>query len=139
MSFSTVSRSGVFTLTGNTPAPSSNIWVNGEKALTNGDFTFAATNIGLSNGANTFTIIATNNFGVVATNILMVSLPSSVAFQYDTNGNTLSDGTRYFVYDAENEFTNIYVTNQWMTQFGYDGLRRRRIERDFITGAAALG
>ena len=83
---SNVTRTGTFTVTGATPAPATNVTVNGVAAQTNGDFTFARTNIALANGNNTFTIIAHNTLGVSATNApLTVNLPASVTFQYDAN------------------------------------------------------
>ena len=130
---STIGRNNTFTLSGALPAPTLGVSVNGQPAQTNGDFTFARTNLSLTNGAgaNTFTIIATNAYGSKTTNVLTLTLPSSINFLSDSNGNLTSDGTRVFVYNGENQLTNVYVSNLWMTQFVYDGLGRRRIERDF--------
>ena len=128
---SNVTRSGTLTFAGATPAPATNITVNGQVALKYGDFTFAATNNTLSNGTNTFTTVATNLYGVAVTNILAVNLPATNTFQYDANGSLASDDTRFMVYDAENRLTNIYVTNLWKTEFVYDGFGRRRIVRDY--------
>jgi RHS repeat-associated protein len=131
---SNITRSGTFTETGATPAPATNITVNGVAALTYGDFTFARTNITLINGNNSFTNIAQNTNGVNATNILSVNLPTNVIVQYDANGNLTNDGTRVFSYDAENQLTNVFSTNLsnlWRVGFLYDGLNRRRIERDY--------
>jgi RHS repeat-associated protein len=126
-----VTRSGTFTLTGATPAPATNVTVNGQAAQTYGDFTFAATNNSLANGANTFTIIAQNAYGVTATNSLTLNLPSSVALNYDQNGNLTNDGVKSFAFDAENQLTNITLAGQWRSDFVYDGLNRRRIARDY--------
>jgi RHS repeat-associated protein len=52
-------------------------------------------------------------------------------YSYDLNGNLLSDGTRYFAYDDENQLTSVWMTNVWRSDFVYDGMLRRRIERDF--------
>jgi len=134
---STISRSSSFTLAGATPTIASNITVDGNPATTYGDLTFAKRDVALADGANSFTVVAENIYGVSATNAFTVNLPATVSFQYDTNGNLISDGTRSFVYDAENQLTNVYVTNQWMTQFAYDGLRRKRIERDFAWSGSA--
>ncbi|MGH7989584.1 MAG: RHS repeat-associated core domain-containing protein [Limisphaerales bacterium] len=129
--FENQSRSGTFTLSGATPAPVTNITVNGNAAQTYGDFTFASTNNTLTNGNNTFTIIAQNAYGTNATNILTVNLPSSVTLGFDANGNLTNDGTRSFAYDSENQLTNVFVAGQWQSSFVYDGLNRRRIERDY--------
>ena len=126
-----VTRTGTFTLNGATPAPASSVTVNGLAAQTYGDFTFAATNLALANGANTFTTIAQNVYGVLATNIPTVNLPSSVNLAFDNNGNLTNDGARTFTYDSENQLTNVFVTGQWRSDFIYDGLNRRRMERDY--------
>ena len=105
--------------------------VNGTVAQTNGDFTFAGTGNTLANGNNTFTIIARNMSNVTVTNSLTVNLPATVNFQYDANGNLTNDGTRWFYYDGENQLTNVSVSGQWQVSFVYDGLNRRRIERDY--------
>src|ERR1051325_7055200 len=60
-----------------------------------------------------------------------VNLPQSVNLQFDTNGNLTNDGTRFFVYDAENLLTNVYVPGAWKTEFVYDGFGRRRIAKDY--------
>jgi RHS repeat-associated protein len=126
-----VSRTGALTVTGATPVTATNLTVNGVKAQTYGDFTFAGgTNI-LTNGANSFTIVAQNPYGVEATSTENLTLSNSVNLQYDANGNLISDGLRSFQYDAENELTNVWVTGQWQVGFIYDGLRRRRITKNF--------
>jgi RHS repeat-associated protein len=124
-------RSGALTLTGATPAPASSVTVNGNPAQRYGDFTFAQTNLSLSNGGNTFTIVAHNTNGLTVTNPLSVNLPATNTFQYDANGNLTNDGTRTFAYDGENQLTNVFVAGQWRTDFLYDGLRRRRITREY--------
>jgi RHS repeat-associated protein len=52
-------------------------------------------------------------------------------YSYDQNGNLLSDGTRSFTYDDENQLTNVWVTNAWRSDFVYDGKMRRRIRREY--------
>ena len=132
-----ITRTGTFTLSGATPAPATTVTVNGQSAQTYGDFTFARTNLSLANGNNTFTNIAQNVYGVRATNTLTVNLPTSVSLAYDNNGNLTNDGTRSFAYDAENQLTNVTVAGSWRSDFVYDGLNRRRIERDFVWQAGA--
>jgi RHS repeat-associated protein len=117
------------------PTPAIGISVNGNPAQTYGDFTFAQTNNSLTSGTNTFTIIASNAYNLKVTNSLVVNLPTNVVFAVDGNGNLTSDGTRGFFYDAENELTNVTVTNAWKVEFAYDGLGRRRIERDYTWSA----
>jgi len=132
-----VTRSGTFTLSGATPAPATNITVNGQAAQTYGDFTFARTNLTLANGNNTFTNVAQNTYGVVVTNTFTVNLPSSVSLNSDGNGSLTNDGARTFGYDSENQLTNVMVAGQWQSSFVYDGLNRRRIARDYSWSGSA--
>ncbi len=124
-----VTRTGPLTLSGATPVPTSSVTVNSNAAQTYGDFTFAGVGNALTNGSNVFTVIAKNPYGVAATNILSLNLPTPVNFQYDGNGNLTNDGTRSFAYDAENQLTNVFASNAWRVGFVYDGLNRRRISR----------
>ncbi|HEV2208620.1 MAG TPA: RHS repeat-associated core domain-containing protein, partial [Verrucomicrobiae bacterium] len=89
------------------------------------------TNFIVTNGLNTYTTIAHNTYGTNATNVVSATLPSSVTLQWDLNGNLTNDGTRVFVCDGENRLVTNYVANTWKTEFVYDGLGRRRIERDY--------
>ncbi|MDB6065219.1 MAG: repeat protein, partial [Pedosphaera sp.] len=127
----TVTRAGTFTFSGATPAPASSLTVNGAAAQSYGDFTFAKDSLTLANGNNTFSVAAQNAYGVAASTNLTVNLPATVTMQYDLNGNLTGDGTRAFVYDAENQLTNVNVAGQWKTEFVYDGAGRRRIARDY--------
>ena len=126
-----ISRSGTLTVSGATPAPAVSVTVNGQLAQTNGDFTFACTNLSLLSGTNTFTIIAQNAYGVRLTNSAIYNLPSAISLAWDSNGNLTNDGTRSFAYSPENQLTNITVAGQWKVDFVPDGLGRRRIERDY--------
>jgi hypothetical protein len=56
-----ITRTGMLTVSGNTPAPASRVAVNGQPALAYADFTFASSNgFALTDGLNSFTNIATN-------------------------------------------------------------------------------
>ena len=48
-----------------------------------------------------------------------------------TNGNLTSDGTRNFGYDDENRLVSVWVANEWANSFFYDGLQRKRIEKQY--------
>ena len=100
------------------------------------DNTFAATNLALANGNNTFTAIGRDASGHVATNKVNVSV-SANAFVYDLNGNLLNDGQRYFTYDDENELTSVTVSNAWQSVYVYDGKLRRRIDREYTWNSGA--
>jgi RHS repeat-associated protein len=127
-----VTRNGAFTLIGATPAPATNITVNGKTAQIYGDFTFACPNLTLADGANMLTNIAVNVYGTKVTNIVTVNLPQKTTLGFDSNGNITNDGALSFAYDYENQLTNVVAPNQWRSDFIYDGLSRRRIERDYV-------
>lgn len=76
-------------------------------------------------------------YGRVDTNTVTTFLPESSSFFYDRNGNLLSDGTKGFEYDDENQLIRITATNSWKSEFSYDGLLRRRIKKEYTwTGSA---
>jgi YD repeat-containing protein len=126
-----VTRNGTSTLTGATPAPATNVTVNGQAAQIYGDFTFACPNLTLTSGINLFTNIAVNLYGTKVTNIVTVNLPQKVTVSYDRNSSITNDGALSFGYDSENQLTNITLAGGWKSDFVYDGLNRRRIERDY--------
>ena len=79
----------------------------------------------------TYTAVAQDSYGRVSTNTVNVSLSTNVTFQYDGNGNLTSDSWRSFTYNDENQLVQVLVTNQWMSQFSYDGKMRRRIRKEW--------
>ena len=103
------------------------------------DGTWARTNATLANGNNTFTAIANDTYGRWSTNSVTVNLPATNTYSYDLNGNLLSDGTRYFAYDDENQLISVTVSNVWRSEFVYDGLLRRRISREYRWNAGTSG
>jgi RHS repeat-associated protein len=123
----TANRSGTVTVAGTTTSPATNVTVNGETAIPYNDATFAKEGFSVTDGINTFTAIARDNYGRSDTNVSTSYLPSSVSFTYDSNGNLTSDGNRCFAYDDENQLVSVWVTNVWCSYFAYDGKMRRRI------------
>ncbi len=69
-------------------------------------------------------------------NAVVAALGQGQAFQYDANGNLLSDGTRTYEWDAENRLTAINIGAQ-RSQFAYDGLGRRVLITELNNGAVA--
>jgi RHS repeat-associated protein len=116
---------------GNTLATATSVKVNGQAAQIYNDLTFAGPGNVLANGLNAFTNIAQNSAGLTVTNKLSVNLPTNTTLAYDANGNLTNDGLKSLSFDVENELTNIAVAGQWQSGFVYDGLGRRRIERDY--------
>jgi RHS repeat-associated protein len=112
-----------------------NVTVNALSAAIYGDVTFASTNQPWVSGNNTFTAIAKNVYGRQDTSSLSVNLSGTNNYSYDLNGNLLTDGTRSFAYDDENQLISVWQTNVWRNDFVYDGKLRRRIERDYTWAA----
>ena len=119
---------GSITVMGTTTSTNSGVTVNGTSASTYGDATFAAAGLGLT---NSYTAVASDNYGRSATNTVAVNLATNVTFQYDANGNLTNDGLRNFAYDDENQLIQVWVTTNWMSQFSYDGKMRRRIRQEY--------
>ena len=140
---STISRSGTLTVAGTTTSPAAGVNVSGtgisgsQPAAIYADSTWALTNVTPANGQNTWNASATDANGRSSQASETVNLPSSAGFSYDANGNLLSDGTRSFAYDDENELTSVWVTNAWRSDFLYDGMLRRRIRREFAWSSGA--
>jgi RHS repeat-associated protein len=104
------------------------VTVNISNAVVYGDATFAATNMPFTTN---YTAVASDSLGRRSTNTVSVSIAANNAlFQYDGNGNLIYDGLRSFAYDDENQLIQVCVTNQWLSQFVYDGKMRRRIRQE---------
>jgi RHS repeat-associated protein len=128
----TVTRNGTMTVAGTTTCEATNVTVNTSNALQYADVTFASTNHTLSDGTNIFTAIGKDNLGRADTNIATVYLPATASFTFDSNGNLTYDGHKALEYDDENQLTRITATNQWKSEFSYDGKMRRRIRKEYI-------
>lgn len=125
-------RSGTLTVAGSTGSRATAVTVNSGSAILYSDFTFARTNMGLVSGSNTFTATATDSYGRTDSDTISVYLPAQISFTHDANGNLTGDGTRCFAYDDENQLTSVWVTNNWRSDFTYDGKMRRRIRREYV-------
>jgi len=138
----TATRTGTLTVSGTTSSGATSVTVGGN-GITNSaslflDYTFAAQGLTLVDGNNTFTAIGQDSLGRKDTNAVTVWLPATATFQYDANGNLLSDGKRGFVYDDENQLTRATVTNVWKTEFQYDGKMRLRIRKEYAWRSGAF-
>jgi RHS repeat-associated protein len=131
----TVTNGGPLTVSGSTTSVATNVTVNTSNAVLYADVSFASTNQPWVSGANTFTAIAKDVYGRRSTNSISVTLAGTNSYSYDLNGNLLTDGTRGFAYDDENQLISVYITNTWRNDFVYDGKMRRRIERDYTWNA----
>lgn len=127
-----ITRNSTLTAAGSLSATASSMTVNGQAAAVYKDQTFATTSgLTLTNGVNTFVYTAKDALRHPSTKTIVVTLPQSINCSYDDNGNLLSDGVRSFVYDDANRLTQMYVTNNWRTDFVYDGVSRKRIRKDY--------
>jgi RHS repeat-associated protein len=126
------------TVSGSTTTPATTVTVNGQAGTLFADNSFAQSGFVVTNGLNSFTAMAANTQGLCSTNTSVVTVNiTNSAYAYDLNGNLLTDGTRCFAYDDENELISVWATNVWRNDFVYDGKLRRRIERDFTWSGGA--
>jgi RHS repeat-associated protein len=95
------------------------------------DGAWARTNATLADGNNSYTATAYDTFGRTASDSVTLSLPATVNFSYDGNGNLTNDGRRVFEYDYENQLTNVYVASAWKSVFQYDAFGRRRVRKEY--------
>jgi len=121
---------------GHLSAPANSVTVNGQTADLYKDQTFAAI-VPIVDGANSFTNTAVDKLGRPSTVIITRTLPLSISFTNDDNGNLLSDGVRSFVYDDANRLREVYVTNSWRSVYICDGLSRRSKRMDYNWQASA--
>src|SRR6266699_2387651 len=119
----TGTRSGTLTVAGTTTSAATNLTVNSLAADRYADNTFSRTNLTLVNGNNTFTAVGKDSSGRSDTQSTTYNLPATNNFTYD--------GNRAFDYDDENQLTRVTVTNNWKSEFTYDGKMRRRIRKEF--------
>jgi RHS repeat-associated protein len=127
----TATNSGTLTVAGTTTIPATSVKVNSLSASHYADATFALGGFTVINGQNSYTAVGEDSSGDFSTNSVTVNLSATNNYTYDLNGNLLSDGTRNFVYDDENELIGACVSNAWSNSFAYDGKMRRRVEQDF--------
>ena len=109
-----VTRTGTLTISGNTPAPATNVTVNGIIAQRYGDFTFACTNVAITNnGLNTFELWPATLGEPTRPTRSTFNLPASVNPLYDSNGNLTNNGTLTFRYCPGDRLTNITLPTTW--------------------------
>ncbi len=139
-----ISRTGTLTVAGTAGEPSASVTVSGTglssgAATVYGDGTWARTNAAPASGQNTYTAIGTDAVGSGRTSqdSVTVTLLGTNSYSYDANGNLLSDGQRTFAYDDENQLSSATVSNAWRSEFTYDGLRRRRIRKEYTWSGSA--
>jgi RHS repeat-associated protein len=108
-----------------------NVTVNSQTADLYLDGAFAKAGFAVTNGDNSYTAIAKDNFGRIDTNTIISTLQTYVNCLYDLNGNMVTNGTRIFDFDDENQLVRITEPGSWKSEFSYDGMMRRRIRKEF--------
>jgi RHS repeat-associated protein len=132
---SAITRSGTFTVAGNTEGVATNVTVNALGAGLYADRTYASAGHTLLDGTNIFTAVARGT-NWADTNSTTAFLPATVNYTYDANGNLTSDGRQGYDYDDANQLMRITVTNQWKSEFVYDGAGRRRVRKEYTWSGA---
>jgi hypothetical protein len=122
-----VSRSGTLTVAGTTTGPATNVTVNSSNAIRYADHTFAKDGFAVT---NSYTAIAKDTNNRSSTHTISVNLPASVTNVYDFNGNLVYDGQKAYLWDDENQLIRITCTNNWKSDFVYDGKMRRRVRTE---------
>jgi RHS repeat-associated protein len=126
------SRTGTLTVAGSVTAPASSVLVNGSAATRYADNSWAKSGNALANGVNTFTAVATQTgTGTQDTTVSTINIPTSPTFNYDANGNLIWDGLKSFTFDDQDQLVSIQQAGQWRSEFSYDGLRRRRVSKEY--------
>jgi RHS repeat-associated protein len=126
-----VTRIGNFTVAGGTIGSPTSVTVNGGASALYADGSYAAQNVTLTDGNNTFTAEAQDSLGRSASSSAVAWLPTSTTLSFDANGNLTSDGRRAFYYDDENQLTNVTISGASQTIFVYDGFGRRRVRQEY--------
>ncbi|MRR31996.1 RHS repeat-associated core domain-containing protein, partial [bacterium] len=120
------------TVSGSLFTNATSVTVNNVQAQVYHDYTFStATGVPLANGLNTFTARAVDAQNFDNALVTTANLPVSVYLSYDQNGNLLTDGLRWFDYDAADRLVRVYQPGAWKAEFTYDGLSRRRVTQDY--------
>ena len=118
-------------VSGGTVCSPTGVTLNSTAASLYGDGTFAL-NMVITNGVNVFTSVVQNASSQFATNVSRVTMATNnSAWSYDLNGNLLTDGTRNFTYDDENQLISVWKVGAWSNNFAYDGKMRRRIAKAY--------
>ena len=132
----TQTNGGTLTVAGTTTSEATSVTVSGT-GLSSGpaylysDNTWARPGANFTSGNNTYTATAADSYGRSSSDTVSVNLPATNSFVYDSNGNLVTNGTRSFAYDDENQLISITEPSAWRSEFRYDGKMRRRVRKEF--------
>jgi RHS repeat-associated protein len=122
----TITVAGRLTVSGMTSGGATSVTVGGQPATLYQDGTFASAPLALG---NSYTATAYRGPDSTSDTISLSSAPA--VFQYDDDGNLLSDGLRQFTYDDEDQLVRVEVPGSWAVAYTYDALRRCRIRQEW--------
>jgi RHS repeat-associated protein len=118
-------QAGGALLFGGTLNEPATVTVGGSTANVTAQNVFSGT-ASVPSGTSQVVVQATDPSGNVRTNTYEVSQSgSAIAFDYDANGNTTSDGVKTFEWDAENRLLAVKQGGNTLSSFTYDGTGRR--------------
>ncbi len=110
-----------------------------------GDRSYASSNgVPIASGTTYLTNVIVDKLGEVVSNVVAVSLPSTVTLGYDSNENLTNTRSCLLAYDCLNQLTNISYTNTALfptggrTELRYDGLGRLRVRREYTNTASPV-
>jgi len=95
--------------------------------------------VGLTSGTNSVPVVAKDANNNTRTNTIQVIVPGGTGktISYDAAGNTTSDGTHTFTWDAASRLVKITYADSATSEFGYDAFGRRiRITEKDTSGTA---
>jgi RHS repeat-associated protein len=123
---------GILPIQGTVSKPA-NVAVNGKASTlnTNSSPAIFSYNLPVTPGTNSISITALDGSGNASTNNyqVVVAAGDASSYNYDADGNCLSDGTRSYQWDALNRLTQITQGSNTYA-FAYDGQSRRISETD---------
>ena len=114
------------------------VTVGGQPAWMQGGTNFVA-DVGLTSGTNSVPVVAKDANNNTRTNTYQVIVPGGTGktISYDAAGNTTSDGTHTFTWDAASRLVKITYADSATSEFGYDAFGRRiRITEKDTSGTA---
>jgi len=118
--------SGAVSVLGVMNISSGAVAVNGQPAYMRSDRTFAATNLSLATGTNTYSAVLTDPFGRTATNNISVSA-QNLAYGFDQNGSMTNDGKYAYIWDEADRLKEVRMLDGTLVMScRYDGFSRRR-------------
>ncbi len=102
------------------------VTVGGQPAWMQGGTNFVA-DVGLTSGTNSVAVVAKDANNNTKTNTYQVIVPGGTgkSLSYDLAGNTISDGTHTFTWDAASRLVKITYGDGSTSDFGYDAFGRR--------------